>query len=650
MRKKIFSVIIASCAIIVSSASLHGQDTQVDSSVNNTGTNVSGDAEDITKSKRSSDAIIITGRRYESSVLKEGKSVTVITEEEIKNSGKSDLSQVLETVPGITVSREGTDAGSANIFIRGTKSGNVLVLVDGVRINDPAGTGKTVDLSLFRTDNIERIEIVEGSMSSLYGAEASSGVINIITKKGRGNSLSLKFTGGMYDTFSQSLLISEDSGKGSFFFSGSHFTSGGISTARDMTGTGGFDEDSVERYVASCRMNGSFRDNTSLAFSMNYMDKEMDVDDAAGADDPDNTASNSLFGTSVEFRHVPFAWWNYDAGVSLMSLERIYNSPPTGISTFDSSVKQGHLLNHFRVPVAGTVSIGAEIMDESAGTSSGTSFLNKNVTTMSLYVHDACSFAEMLFLNAGARVDNHSAFGNNYTWDASGAFIIPAVKTKIRGSAGTGFKAPSLFELYDANYGDPELEPEKSFVTDAGIRQEFAYSDNLISVECTYFYQRYTNMLSYDPNTYRSKNIGGVMSDRGLEFAASLKLSGLLSAAYSFTYIDFLKNNSGSPFLRRPEQKHSLVINVHPAAGLNINLSYLYTGSRYDIQGYDAFWAPIYCKLDPYHKIDANIRYSFNQMLTVTVRGENLTDADYMEAYGYNTYGRSFFGGIELTF
>lgn len=656
MFKKIFSVIIASCAIIVSSASLQGQETQADSALNNTGTDVSGDSEVITKSKRPGDTIIITGRRYESSVLKEGKSVTVITEEEIKASGKDSVSDMLEAVPGITVSREGTDGGLSFIFMRGAEGGNVLVMIDGVKISDPSSTDGRFDLSLIKTDSIERIEIVRGSMSSLYGSDASGGVINIITKKGRGKSLALKFTGGSYDSFSQSVSVSESGERSSFYFSGSHYTSGGISIIKDTTGAGNFDEDKTEYYTASCKMTGEFWDKTSMMFSMNYSDKKMDVDRWTGIDGPDDIATNRLFTSSGIFRHNPLKWWSYQADVSLMSIDRSHINPDAvetdrSISTFQSSGLHGGLINKFTIPVIGIISAGAEIVNERINTSSsfydwsvpGTviSYIpEKSASTMSLYIHDAFSLMDMLFINGGLRMDNHNAFGNHYTWDVSGAFIVPVIRTKLRASAGSAFKAPSLYQLYDSQYGNIDLDPERSYIYDAGIGQEILFAENVISFEGTYFYQKYIDKIDMEyPAPY--KNTDGETKIQGFEFASSIKISDLLNLNYMYTYTDFIRNSSGQHFLKRPENKHIASMNVTPGYGLGINLSYTYIGSR---------WGTQTIKLDPYHKVDANIRYAFNEMLTLTARGENLTDADYMDTYGFNTYGRSFFGGVELTF
>ena len=629
MRNKIFSMIVVSCTIITSSASLHAQDT------------AEADAGIINQSKYVSDSVIITGKRYESSVIKEGKSVTVITEEEIKNSGKSDVSQVLETVPGISISREGTNGGLAYIFMRGSEGCNVLIMIDGIRIGDPSSTDSRFDLSLIKTDSVERIEIVRGSMSSLYGSEASGGVINIITKKAKGNSVALKFTGGMYNSFSQSVAVSEIGEKGTFLFSGAHYTSGGISTEKDMAGAGNFDDDSTEQYSASCKMTGEIWDKTLFMFTMNYTDKNMDLDGFAG-DDTDDKASNRLFATAGEFRHSPFAWWDYRAGVSFMSLGRIYEFPPDSTATYDSSMLHGQFLNRFTVPVIGTLSFGAETINESADTSyaysSSYTFLDKSATTLSVYIHDAYSLNDILFLNAGTRLDNHSEFGNHYTWDVSGAFIVPFTGTKIRGSAGSAFRAPNLYQLYDTIYGNTDLKPETSLVFDAGLYQGIAFYDNAAAFEITYFHQTYRDMIGF---TSVYDNIDGEIKIQGIEFTTSLKISNIVSLSYAYTYLDFIENAGEQHFIKRPGHKHSAILDLTPVAGLGINLTYNYTGSRYGTQT---------IKLDPYHKVDANVRYAFNEMLTVTVRGENLTDADYMDTYGYNTYGRSFFGGVELTF
>jgi len=355
-----------------------------------------------------------------------------------------------------------------------------------------------------------------------------------------------------------------------------------------------------------------------------------------------------------------------------MSSTRIYNNrdnpsvtgPNAGenwFTTYRGSGLQAHLLNNLVLPGAGILSMGAEVLHETADTSSAyydsvyssASFSlidNRSVTTLSAYIHDAFSFNEMVFINAGARVDHHTEFGSYYTWDASGAFIVPVIKTRIRGSVGSGFKAPSLYQLYSTGYvkGNTDLKPEKSFVYDAGISQETGFGGYVLSVEGTYFYQRYRDAIDSVSNQYT--NIDGEMSDRGFELASSFRFSDILSLRYAYTYLDFLKNNKSQPFWKRPEHKHSFIASFIPLPGLSINVSYLYVGSRRDyFYDYSSYTAKN-VTLDPYHKIDANMRYSFNEMLTITVRGENLTDADYMDTYGYNTYGRSFFGGVELTF
>jgi len=390
---------------------------------------------------------------------------------------------------------------------------------------------------------------------------------------------------------------------------------------------------------------------------MNYSDKETDIDADAGKDDPNYTTLNRLFSTSGDFRHKPFEWWNYRAGVSFVSLDRVSSNPADSLDatynvyTYQSSGLHGQFINNFSVPVIGMVSLGLEAMTENADISeqynSSVSFIkDKSVTTLSAYIHDSYSYDDIFFINTGLRIDNHSEFGNHYTWDVSGAYVVPFTKTKLRSSLGSAFKSPSLYQLY-SDYGNPDLEPETSLVFDGGIYQDIQFSENTLTFEGTCFYQKYRNMIDFLSMNYA--NIDGTIEIWGFEFSSSLKFSDKLSIRYAGTFLNSLKSVSDQPFLRKPKYIHSAVFTISPLSGLAINASYSFVGPRDDVW-FDAMYNPHYVELDPYHKIDANIRYAFNEMLTVTVRGENLTDADYMDTYGYNTYGRSFFGGVELTF
>lgn len=604
------------------------------------------------------DPIVITASRYETSVSKEGKDISIVTEADIKRSGKKNLADVLETVAGVTITRAGSEGSLTNVYIRGSKSGNVLIMIDGVRVSDPTVPGNLYNISGITTSNIERIEVVKGAMSSMYGAEASGGVINIITKKGAGKKLTLTGEAGSDKTFSESVSFSDSTDSSSYFFSGSHYKTDGISNAKESSSSENFEEDSFENVTASGKMNSKITDNASVDFTLNYTDSKTDIDDGSFQDDPNNVYTSKLFTSRGEFKHSPSSWWTYKAGVSYMSFVRdnidtkdSVDTTENNASTFNGSNSKADFMSIFRFFDINTLVFGADILNEKgrstssyydtfASADSMSIFEEKSILTKSIFVHDSISAFNIFYLNAGARIDDHEVFGSHNTWDASAAIVLPVTGTKLKGSAGTGFRAPSLSELYGIWGGNDQLKPEKTFVYDAGVYQELF--GGIFSIDCTYFVQNYKDMIEYNDNTWEYYNAEGKISNRGVEIVSGINIVDLLKITYAYTYSDYTET-SDTTVLKRPEHKHSVSATLTPVAGLDITGIYLFADERYDY-----LTSTTNVKLDAYHKFDMNIRYALNEMITFTFRGDNLTDADYEETYGYNTKGRSFYGGAEI--
>ena len=558
----------------------------------------------------------------------------------------------------MTISRSGSEGSLANVYIRGSKSGNVLILIDGVKISDPTVPGNLYNISGIMTSNIERIEIVKGAMSSIYGAEASGGVINIITKKGAGKKLTVTGEAGADKTFAESVSLSESTENGAFFFTGSHYKTDGISNAKKPAGSSGkYDNDNYKNTSASSKMSSNISDKASVNLSMNYTDSKTGIDDGSFEDDPNNIYTSSLFTSRAEFKHSPFKWWTYKGGVSYMSFARENVDPKDGVDTTENNVNTYNgsnskidFISIFKIAFD-TLTFGADIIDERGRSTSSyydtyilsdslSIFPEKSITTKSLFLNDEISLFDMLYLKAGGRIDDHAVFGSHWTWDSSAAVVLPVIGTRLRTSAGTGFRAPSMSELYGMWGGNDQLKPEKTFVYDTGINQEFFNGD--LSVDCTYFVQKYTDMIDYNGTTWKYYNADGEISNRGIEVSSAVKLGGILKISYGYTFFDYTKT-AKTTILKRPAHKHSASVTLSPFTGLDITGNYLYVAKRYDY-----LTSTSNVRLDPYSKIDMNIRYSVNEMLTFTARGENITDADYMETYGYNTKGRSFYGGMEL--
>lgn len=608
------------------------------------------------------DPIVVTATRYESSVSKEGKAITVVTEDEIKRSGKKTLADVLETVAGVTVTRYGTEGSLSYVYIRGSKSGNVLIMIDGVKISDPMSIGNMYDISSIMTSDIERIEIVKGAMSSIYGAEASGGVINIITKKGKDRKVVIKGEIGSNKSFAESVSVSDYNGTSSFYFSGSHYKTDGISSAKKR-GTSDFDSDSFENITASGKMESKLSDKASILFSMNYTDSKLDSDDGSFEDDPNNIYTSKLFTSRGEFSHSLFKWWNYKLGASCMSFVRENIDPADSIDTTENSVYTYNgsnyrldFSNKFNLFDINVLTVGFDLVNDKGRSTSAyyddwssansiSIFNDKSIFTRSFFVHDSLTLFDILNINAGARLDDNDVFGQHWTWDSSASIIVPATGTKFHGSTGTGFRAPSLFELYGQWGGNKNLNPEKSFVYDGGIYQELFGGDFFFDL--TYFVQEYKDKIIWISSKY--DNLEGKVKNSGVELSSGIKILSFLRANYSYTYIKYDETNDSSATLKRPAHKHAASVTVIPLEGLDITASYIYSDERKDVYYDPATWSQSIVTLASYHKFDLNIRYSLNDTVTFTFKGENLTDEDYMETYGYNTKGRSFYGGAEIT-
>jgi len=642
MKQKIFSMMILSC--ILSSALTRAYSETV----------------------FANDPIIITASRYETSVSKEGKDISVITEEEIRNSGKKTLAEILETVPGVTVTRKGADFGVSNVYLRGGKSGNVLIMIDGVRVSDPMGIEKIYDISGIQTFNIERIEIVKGAMSAMYGADASGGVINIITKKGAGRRISIAGEAGSNKTFSESVSVSDSTAQSSFFFTGSHFKTDGISSAK-KNGSSPSDNDGYENITASGKMSSKITDNAAINLTLSYIDSKMKIDDGSFEDDPNHKYSSTIFTSRGEFVHSPFTWWNYKCALSYMSTVRDDVDPSDAVDTtendsyrFNSKNTNFEFINNFKIAGFSHLTIGAEILKEEGSGESAfydtwpapgfvSQIMNeKSIVTKSLFLHDSVSILDTVFLNAGGRVYafDRTVFNNsgdyNSTWDTSACIVIPVIKTKLSSSYGTGFRAPSLYELY-SKYGNAALKPEKSSSADFGISQSLF--DGAFSAGCIYFKQKYSNMIGFGTTSY--ENVDGNVRNRGVEVNSKIKPAEAVILTYAYTWVKYDETENNKPMLKRPEHKHAANLTVIPAKGLSINISYLYAGKRNDAYFDSVTFSTKNVILEPYQKVDMNIRYAFNEIFSFTLRGENLANTDYMETYGYNTRGRSIYGGIE---
>ncbi|HNZ32007.1 MAG TPA: TonB-dependent receptor [Smithellaceae bacterium] len=597
--------------------------------------------------------IIVSATKTETYQGEVGSSTTVITAEEIKKSQKQTVNEVLRDVPGVTVMQTSAFGGTTSAYLRGAKPGQTLVLIDGVEVNDPMSTDRSFDFAHLTTDNIERIEIVRGPQSTLYGSDAMSGVINIITKKGEGKpKLDGYFEGGSYNTFRENLGLSGGMGNFNYSLSASRLDSDGINKAST-----GSEKDGYGNTVISSKLGYKLFNNSELSVVTRFTDAKTSIDDGSDDDDPNHVAWWTDFNTKAAFDQSINSWWSHNLSLSYHDVHRYYRDEADDAHTTeneDSWYKGNNTKfewQHNFSPVGWSIITSGFEYEEEEGSSyyrSGTyiSKIGKNsVNNTACYLQDQLKFWDRLFIALGIRVDDHEIFGVESTYKISAAYFMPQTGTRLKANWGTGFKAPSIYQLY-SNYGDPNLKPDESRSYDFGFEQSFL--KDKLSFDLTYFHNDFENMVDWDSLTWKYKNIGKAVT-KGFEFGTKIKPMDNLTIKASYTYTDTEDKDTGLELLRRPKVQANLSVDWKFIEKANLNLGMTYVGDRKDVI-YDASWTQVRITDKAYTTARVALSYDVTKNFQLFARAENLLDEKYEDVHGYAMPGLSFYGGIKASF
>ncbi len=622
--------------------------------------------------------LVITPNRTPQPLQRAGSAITVITADEIAASGHGSLSDILRGTPGLSIVETAGPGSNSSVFLRGTDPRHTLVLVDGVRVNDPSSTGGETDLGLLAAANVERIEILRGPQSAIYGSDAIGGVINIITKKGRGKpTITLRTEGSSYGTIGSRVSVSAGTDTLSYAFSGLAFHSDGFSRygyrIRRLEASGPFEKDKTDRSAASGRVSWQASDWLSLETGFSSSQTRFGYDSAFGLlpDSPSQGTGQvdslygklvadsferrlkstlTLFGARTERRYEDVSRYaDFFTGDPTDGLSRSrYLGEQRGLEY------QGDL----KLDQLGLLTFGTRFEREQARASTTTllpfddfSITSNAQTTKSLFALHQITLGQRLHLSAGGRLDDVSSSGRFATWRATAAYEIPDSDTKLRASAGTGAKAPSLYQLYAPSYGNKNLRAETSTGFDAGVDQMLL--DGRASLSVTAFTNALRNLITADAPAYLYYNIARA-STKGIEIGASYKvIPDYATLKGAFTYLDTRDLSvgnpvsSGLPLFRRPRHEGRISLALTPLPNLTLEPIVRLVGARADIT-YDDVVGAQRVRLNPYLRFDMRADYRINDAFSVFARADNLTNARYEEVYNYGTAGRSFFGGMEV--
>jgi vitamin B12 transporter len=606
--------------------------------------------------------VVVTAARIETPAKEVASSISIITDRQMEELQKTSVLDVLRTIPSLDVAQAGGPGRTSSVYIRGAKSEHTLVLIDGVEMNDPMSTGRSYDFADLTTENIERIEILRGPQSTLYGSDAIGGVINIITKTGKGKPNGfVSFEGGSFNSFKESSGIGGGGRRLHYSFGFSRADTAGISVANENYGNS--EKDGYRNMSFSGKFGITPAPNLNFDFVFRRIDAKTDLDNSGGAggDDPNYTLSSKRHFFRTQTRLSLFkGLWNQKIGFSLTDHASHYrNDVDQGhpvdsmLDSYNGRMYKVDWQNDFQIRNANTLIFGLET-EEERGSSAYFSksaygeytsiFPNKAARTTGFYIQDQIRLRQRWFTTLGIRLDNHSQLGTKGTYHIASAYVFDRTGTKLKMSFGTGFKVPSLYQLYSI-YGNEDLRPEKSTGWDAGIEQSFI--SGKVSAGATYFDNRFDDMVDFNSATYQYSNVSRAAA-RGLETSVSVLATNSLMLKGSYTYTDTKDKTTGQDLLRRARNKIGFNADYRFHSRWDFNMNLIQVGRRFDVD-YSSY---------PYRRmelgghmlVNLGTMYDLNEHMRIFGRIENLLNRDYEEFKGYGTAGISAFGGIKLLF
>jgi len=582
--------------------------------------------------------IIISATRIDTPIDQMASTVNVVTSADLENTKVKTLPDALQMLPGVSVARSGGPGQQTSIFVRGAKPQQTLVMIDGVRMNGQLDLNG-YDLTHLQLLDIERIEVLKGPQSPLYGSDAMAGVINIVTKKGKGKPAPyLDIEGGSYHTYRIATGVSGGDDFGNYSASISHYEREGQSARDNNT-----EKDGTQNTSVSSRLGLTPTDTTELNLILRYIDATSDYDDGFGTAHDAFSSDVEQLVTRAEGKALLLDdAWETTLGASYLILDRTehmwdgFAGVPVD-AKYDADTLSADWLNTFFIHDNHTLLAGIDGYRDDYDYDDGFGGVRDgDLNNHGLFTSYQARLLGAWMINLGGRYDNHSEFGDATTYQASTAYRVAPTRTTLKGSWGTAFKAPTSYQLF-SSFGNPDLQPETSEGWEVGFDQQII--TNRLDAGIVYFHTDYEDLIDYDFTTFTYGNIAEATTD-GIEFYSTAKLLGNLQLRMGYTYLDN-DDQTGSTFhLRRPQHAVDAELNYAATQKLNLNLYAGYVGEREDVGG---------VKLDAYTLVNFAVRYQATQNIQLYGRIDNLLNEDYQTVAGYNTDNIAAYVGIKLS-
>lgn len=595
--------------------------------------------------------VVVSATRIPTPQLDLASSVTVVTADDIAAQQLRTIADVLRNIPGLNVVQQGGPGSVTSVFMRGTNSNHTKVLIDGIDVSDPSNATAAFDFGQLLTQDIERVEVLRGPQSGLYGSDAIGGVINVITASGSGPvKLAASVEGGSFDRFNQTAGLSGSQDAFHYSANVAHLHSGATPvTPLDLLGPGEpRHDDYYDNFTVSTKLGLDVAQTFDLGLvarytstHLHYTGEDYSTFPALPAAEQSESNSDEYYGRATAHLVSLDGALDQTLGVAFMRNQTATIQPPAPPS---ESLNTGERVKvdwqgTIHLATAHTLLLGVEDARDEISQP-----LSASLRIDSGFAELQSQLGEHWFSALNARYDDNDRFGSKLTYRVAPVWVSSATGTKLKASVGSGFKAPTLSELFQDFppffFAKPDLKPETSVGYDAGVEQGLV--GKVLRVGATYFHNRIRDLITTDVTGTTWANVGRATTD-GVESFISWQPGRQLSLRLDYTYTEATDDAAQQELLRRPKHKGTLNVGWRPHEALLVDLDVLAVSSWVD--GNRDFSIP---RLDapPYTTVNLAAALDVSRTLTVFGRVDNLLDRHYENPVGFLQPRLGLFAGV----
>jgi vitamin B12 transporter len=600
-----------------------------------------------------SQPVIVSATTIPTPASQVASSVTVITGDEIEARQERTLVDVLKTTPGLNIVQTGGPGGQTSVFMRGTNSDHTKVFIDGIDVSDPSNPNASFDYSQLLTDDIERVEVLRGPQSGLYGSDAVGGVINITTYSGNGPAqLRAGIEGGSFDTFNQGINLRGQADQFHYSANIEHYHSGSMPvTPLNLLAPGERrNNDYYDNLTASTKLGLDINSNLDLGLVARYTNGHLRFtgdefrEDFSSFPAPRQSAASTSEAYTRVFGHLVVLDGFLDQTFAVnYTHKRTANYAPdsdVGLDT-GSRIKFDYRAK-LKFSETETLVLGAEhSRDEISEPLSASTKISSGYGELQSQLWGNFSSA------VNVRFDDNSRFGSKATYRFAPTYLISQTGTRVKASVGTGFKAPTLSELFQDFppffFANPNLKPETDLGWDLGLEQSIL-ADKL-AAGVTYFHIHLNDLIATAASGITYDNVGKATT-QGIESFVDYKPFSTLDLRANYTYTEATDDVLHQELLRRPKHKVGIDASWQALSQLSVDASLLTVTSWVD--GNRNFSIPR-LNVPPYTTLDLAANYDLIEKLKVFARVTNLFDRHYQTPTGFLAPGRGAYAGVKVT-